>query len=256
MVGARVVELFEYGECLLPGLAGCVDLADGFLGMPELDEDLGFGVPVSDLAEDRACLLVVVDGIADASIVMAGFSELLESEGVLPSVASLLKGGYCLLAQGDGGLEGFEAFMDSAEPGQGHALSPDIGGLAGSCQGLLDAVSSFAELPEVHAGESLQDPRRPLAARRAIAGPGLGAVRLPADRGGTWPSTWASPGMRLYALAGVRSVVATTGIIPERRMAGLGPRARVCGWPANEVRAGRLIRWVPLVFAGEQAAVA
>ena len=79
---------------------------------------------------------------------------------------------------------------------------------------------------------------------------------LPADRGGTWPSAWASPGMRLYALAGVWSVVATTGTIPERRMAGLGPRARVCGWPANEVRAVRLIRWVPLVFAGEQAAVA
>ena len=70
------------------------------------------------------------------------------------------------------------------------------------------------------------------------------------------PSAWASPGMRLYALAGVRSVVATTGTIPERRMAGLGPRARVCGWPANEVRAVRLIRWVPLVVAGEQAAVA
>jgi hypothetical protein len=88
------------------------------------------------------------------------------------------------------------------------------------------------------------------------AGPGLGAVRLPADRGGTWPSAWASPGMRLYALAGVRSVVAMTGTIPERRMAGLGPRARVCGWPANDVRAARLIRWVPLVFADEQAAVA
>ena len=87
------------------------------------------------------------------------------------------------------------------------------------------------------------------------AGPGLGAVRLPVDRGGPWPSAWASRGMRLCALAGVRSVVAT-GTIPERRMAGLGPRARVCGWPANNVRTARLIRWVPLVFADEQAAVA
>jgi hypothetical protein len=72
----------------------------------------------------------------------------------------------------------------------------------------------------------------------------------------TGPLLPAPPRMRLCALAGARSVVATTGTIPEPRMAGLGPRAGVCGWPAHDVRAVRLIRWVPLVFADEQAAVA
>jgi hypothetical protein len=52
------------------------------------------------------------------------------------------------------------------------------------------------------------------------------------------------------------SVAATAGTISERGMAGLGPRARVCGWPANDVRTGRLVRRVPLVFADEKAAVA
>jgi hypothetical protein len=84
-------------------LPGGVGLAGGFLGVHELEEDVGFGAPVSDLAEDCSCLPVVVDGIADASVVMAGFGKLLESEGVLPSVASLLEGGYRLLAQADGG---------------------------------------------------------------------------------------------------------------------------------------------------------
>ena len=43
---------------------------------------------------------------------------------------------------------------------------------------------------------------------------------------------------------------------PRDRMAVLGPGAWVCGWPANDVRAIRLVRQVPVVFASEQAAVA
>ena len=130
-------------------------LACGFLGVPELGKDVGFGAPVSDLAEDCLCLLVVGDGIAGASVAMVCLGEFLEGVGVLPSVAGLFEGGYCLLAQADGGLGCSEAFVDGAEPGQGHALGPEIGGLAGGCQRLLDAVNSFAELSEVKVGDSL-----------------------------------------------------------------------------------------------------
>lgn len=131
---ARGSELFEYGESLLPGLLGCVGLAFGSVGVPKLEEDVGFGAPVSDLAKDCLCLLVVVNGIDGASVVMAGFGEFLEGVWVLPSVASLLEGGYCRLAQADGGLEGSEALVDGTEPrlpvrNQRHrrgALRPEI----------------------------------------------------------------------------------------------------------------------------------
>ena len=82
---------------------------------------------------------------------------------MLPFVAGLLQGGYCLLAEGDGGLEGPVAFVDGAEPDQGHALGPGIGGLAGRCKRLLQAVVGLAELPAGKAGNSLYFPSRPLA---------------------------------------------------------------------------------------------
>ena len=101
LVGARVAELFEYGECLLPGLPGCVVLACGFLGVPELGQDVGFGAPVSDLPEDCLCLLVIADRVAGASMAMVRLGEFLEGVGVLPSITGLFEGSYCLLAQAE-----------------------------------------------------------------------------------------------------------------------------------------------------------
>jgi hypothetical protein len=44
-------------------LPGGVGVAGGFAGVSELEEDVGFGAPVSDLAEDYLGLLVGVDGL-------------------------------------------------------------------------------------------------------------------------------------------------------------------------------------------------
>jgi hypothetical protein len=93
-------------------------LACGFLGVSELEEDVGFGAPVADLAEDRLCVLVVADGFARAPVAVVRLGEMLKGVGVLPSVAALFESGYGLLTQAKGGLEGSEAFVDSAEPGQ------------------------------------------------------------------------------------------------------------------------------------------
>ena len=38
LVGACVVERFVCGECLLPGVPGCIAVACGFLGVPELEK--------------------------------------------------------------------------------------------------------------------------------------------------------------------------------------------------------------------------
>src|SRR5271165_5612750 len=162
LVGARVAEVFEYDECLLPGLLRCLGLTCVFLSVPKLEEDIGFGAPVSDLPEDCLCLLVEVNGRGGASMVMAGFGEFLQGVGVLPSVAGLLEGGCCLLAQADGDLEGSEVFVDGAEPSQGHAFSPDIGGMAGGFQCLLQVILRFAEAFKEKVAESLQVPCRPL----------------------------------------------------------------------------------------------
>jgi hypothetical protein len=55
-VGACVAEFVEYGMSLPPGLAGPRRPAGGSLGVPELEQDGGFGAPVTDLAEDRLCV--------------------------------------------------------------------------------------------------------------------------------------------------------------------------------------------------------
>ena len=52
-------------------------MAGDFLGVSEVEEDVGFGASVSDLANDFLCTLVIVDGIGGASVVMTGLDGLI-----------------------------------------------------------------------------------------------------------------------------------------------------------------------------------
>jgi hypothetical protein len=67
LVGVRVLQVLEDGQCLLPGLPGLRQLADGLVGVAEEGEGLGFNPAVPHFSGDTERSLIARGGLGEVA---------------------------------------------------------------------------------------------------------------------------------------------------------------------------------------------
>lgn len=112
-----MVDLFENGQSLLPGVTRCVKVAAGAVGVSEVGQVFGFIAASSEPTVEAKRLFIAGDGLIVMSSLMVNVAEAVPGMGLPDDVVEFLKQPQGLLAVGKSLLVIAEHRVAPADPG-------------------------------------------------------------------------------------------------------------------------------------------